>query len=75
MKLSEVQRELLECCPDWSAPYEVAERRRELGRVVFARSTAMFLRRMMKLGLVEYGKANDTYRITEAGRAALGKAP
>lgn len=77
-KLTEAQRELLQCCMDWSAPFEVATRRRELGRVVFSRSTRIFMERMRSEGLLEYGKANDTYRITEAGLTSIrnqGTAP
>lgn len=74
MKLTKAQREILECCPDWSAPYEVAQRRREKGVNVFTRQMASRLSGLHVCGLLEYGPANNTYRITEAGRTALRNA-
>lgn len=69
--LSKAQRETLECCLDWSAPYEVAIRRRALGSNVFARRVEGMLRMLARRELVTFGKVNGTYRITAAGRALI----
>ena len=71
MKLTKVQREILECCHDWSAPYEVAMRRRDKGVNVFTRQMAKRLSGLHVCGLLQYGPAQNTYRLTEAGRSAL----
>jgi hypothetical protein len=72
-ELTKAQRETLECCPDWSAPFEVADRRRGRGTNVFSRRAEVMLRSLTKRGLVEFGKPNGTYRITPAGRALIAK--
>jgi hypothetical protein len=71
MKLTRAQREILECCYDWSAPYEVTQRRRDKGRDVHTRQMASRLSGLHVCGLLEYGPSQDTYRLTDAGRAAL----
>jgi len=43
------------------------------GRVVFSRSTAVFMDRMHSARLLEYRRASEEYRITEAGRNALAR--
>lgn len=63
-KLTKPQRTVLSAIPDWSAPYEVRFR---TGRD----QTVWMLTRLTQLGLAEYSRANNTYRATEAGRAAL----
>lgn len=71
-ELTRVQREVLTHCPDWSAPFEINWRRHEAtGEIVSLTSTEQALGRLRNLGLVEHSPANDTYRITEAGRLAL----
>lgn len=74
-KLTKAQLACLAACPDWAAPYEVTWRRHETtGEIVSTRGTRQALGRLRNLGLVEYGMPNDTYRITEAGCAALASA-
>ena len=70
-KLTKAQRETLECCPDWSAPFEVAERRRALGTNVYSRRVEGMLRMLERRELVKFGRPNGTFRITALGRAAL----
>lgn len=69
--LTKAQRELLECCHDWTSPWDVAEARRAKGRVVFSRSTAAFMNRMHSAGLLKYCRSSEEYRITDAGLALL----
>lgn len=66
-KLTKVQKDVLAVFPDWSAPYEVADR---LGRKRLL-GVGIVLRRLKRGGLLEYGAPNNTYRITDAGRQAL----
>ena len=73
-KLTSTQREVLLHCSDWSAAFEVAERRVEDGSRTDWKRTQDILMALRKRGLVEYGEANATYRITDAGREALGPA-
>lgn len=75
VKLTPVQREILLHCQDWSAAFEVAERRVDDGAATDWRRVQDVLMSLQKRGLVEYGQANATYRITAAGRAALSPAP
>lgn len=71
-KLSTAQFESLECCPDWSAAFEIKERRMERfgSRTTWQRQQDVMMR-LEKRGLVEFGAPNSTYRITNAGREAL----
>ncbi len=71
MKLTKARRETLEACLDWSAPYEVAARRRERGSIVYAQRAEAMLKALRAWGLVKYGAANNTYRITVDGLKAL----
>lgn len=74
--LSDAQRETLECCTDWSAAFEVLERRAErFGSHTTWQRQQDVLRRLETRGLVEFGKPNATYRVTQAGRSAIAKAP
>ncbi len=71
-RLTEAQRQVLECCPDWSASWEIAARRtRRFGVEVYSRRTEVLLGRLQSAGLVEYGAPNQVWRITPAGRAKL----
>ena len=71
-RLTEAQRQVLECCPDWSAAWEIAARRaRRFGPEVYSRRTETLLRRLQARGFVEYGEPNQTWSATPAGRAAL----
>jgi hypothetical protein len=70
-KLTKAQALILPHCPDWSAPYEVAARRWAGSSISNPTRAYILLIELHKLGMVEYEPANGTYRITEAGRAAL----
>ncbi|NTF18208.1 hypothetical protein G6L37_07295 [Agrobacterium rubi] len=70
-KLTRGQKEVLMLCPDWSAAWEVAERRVENGTRTNWFRTQDILLTLEQRGLVEYGEANRTYRITEKGRAIV----
>jgi len=72
-KLTKAESETLTLCMDWSAPYEVADRRRKLHPTlsVYPSGVARMLSRLQEAGLVAYGAANNTFRITDAGRTAL----
>lgn len=62
MKLTATQKKYLKAMPDWSARYEILQR---LGRPLNFQSDGILLKALRKLereGLVEYGRANDTYR-------------
>lgn len=73
--MTPAQRQTLDACKDWSAPFEVMFRRHDLtGEIVDPRGQRQILGRLRTLGLVEYGMCNDTWRITETGRQALGSA-
>lgn len=62
-------------CLDWSAPFEIAHRRHaETGEIVDLGGLRNTLGWLRNRGLVEYGMANDTYRVTVVGRAALTNA-
>lgn len=74
-KLTPTQREILGHCQDWSAAFEVAERRVEDGARTDWKRTQDVLMALHKRGLVEYHQGNATYRITDAGRAALSQSP
>lgn len=70
--LSVAQRQTLEACKDWSAPFEIAYRRHEqTGVIVDLGGQRQILGRLRYLGMIKYGPPNDTYRITNLGRTAL----
>lgn len=76
MKLTDAQRDTLRACPDWAAPYEIAMHRNDAtGEIIDLGGQRQILGRLRNLNLVEYGMCNDTYRITEAGRALLSQEP
>jgi hypothetical protein len=72
MKLTKREREYLEAVMDWSAPYEVAERLFGYPNGNLVKSK---LGTMIGKGFIKWSSANNTYRITDAGRAALAKEP
>lgn len=75
-KLTKAMRDTLNACPDWSASFEIMHRRRlATGEIVSPYGLRTMLGRLRNLGLVEYGPPNDTYRITDLGRSALGEQP
>lgn len=69
-KLTKAQRAHLVVIADWSAPYEVRERMASAG---LKTSGGVALDKLVKAGLAEYGPANNTYRVTPEGRAALAE--
>lgn len=72
MKLTDAQRDTLLACVDWAAPYEIAYHRNDAtGEIIDLGGQRQILGRLRNLGLVEHGMCNNTYRITEAGRALL----
>lgn len=58
----------LQAIEDWKAPYEVAAILGD-GRTVKTVSATLF--GLVGRGLAEYGRANNTFRVTDAGRASL----
>lgn len=77
VKLTKAERHYLRVIPDWSAPYEVRNRlghkMTESGRCTDV--VERMLSRLVGKGLAEYGRPNHTYRITDAGRAAIQPQP
>ena len=69
MKLTPTAAKYLRAIDDWKAPFEVAA---ILGWPESAgEKTKPYLGRLIGQGLVTWSRANNTYRITEAGKAAL----
>lgn len=71
-RLSPAQKAVLHHCVDWSAAFEVAERRNDDGASTNWWRVQDILRALQARGLVRYGEANGTYKITDKGRAAIG---
>lgn len=72
MKLTKAQTDTLKACPDWSAWYEIMYRRHDTtGQFIDPAGQRQILSRLRNIGLVEYARSNDVFRITPAGRAAL----
>lgn len=71
-KLTIRARLYLSVIDDWKAPYEIAVL---LGDTPPPSTNVVksVLGRLISRGLVNYGRPNGTYRISEAGRAALAK--
>lgn len=63
-KITEQQKVYLRAIEDWKAPFEVEA-------IVGLGPARLPLQRLVKLGWAQYGKPNNTYKITDAGRAAL----
>lgn len=70
-KLTRAKREILEACLDWKAPFEVIEIRNLKQLPRNRQDHALIMHRLVRAGLLEYGAVNNTFRATEAGRAAL----
>jgi hypothetical protein len=75
VKLTKVQREILECCRDWTAPFEVAKRRRENGVLVYSGRMRSRLHGLHAIGLLQFGPQNETFKLTDAGCEALAAQP
>jgi hypothetical protein len=70
-KLTKAQRAIMPHCQDWSAPYEVAARRWKGRSFSNPERAESLLWELVALDLVEYGKANHTFRLNLAGQYAL----
>lgn len=60
----------LRCIDDWKAPYEVAVLLGD-SPALPAKKVRGTLSALVGRGLAEHGKANDTFRVSDAGRAHL----
>lgn len=58
----------LQAIDDWKAPFEVA---RIVGTDRSLKTVSATLHALVGRGLAEYGRANNTFRLTEAGRSEL----
>lgn len=56
-------QDILDACPDWSAPYEIAARLKTPVNYAFS----LQLRALVEAGWLEYGAANNTYRCVPDG--------
>lgn len=74
MKLTKADIETLRACDDWKATFEVMAIRRLRNTAATYRSVQKRVDMLLRRGLLKFGKPNTTYRITEAGRAALEEA-
>jgi repressor of nif and glnA expression len=71
-RLSQQQHSVLCAVEDWKAPYEVSAALYPSGHTAKqAQAVRQALNIMLGRGLVERNRAQMTYRITDAGRAAI----
>lgn len=73
MKLTKADIETLRACDDWKATFEVMTIRKLRNSAATYREVQRRIDALRRKGLLEFGKPNTTYRLTEAGRAALGR--
>ena len=71
MKLTKVDRQILEACLDWKAPFEVVEIRKLKQLQRNRQDQSLKMHRLVKAGMLEYGAVNNTFKATPAGRQAL----
>lgn len=71
MKLTKADLETLKSCEDWKATYEVISIRNLRKSAETYRQVQRRIDALVRKGLLEFGKPNTTYRVTDAGRAAL----
>ena len=74
MRLKQQDHSVLCAIDDWKAPFEVVKILYPTRKRVFQRERVAIERSLNSLhrrGLADYGKPNNTYKITDAGRAAL----
>lgn len=72
MTLTQKQHSVLCAVKDWTAPFEVAKALYPRGPSITCRkSVATALREVHAAGLADLHAGNNTYRINDAGRAAL----
>lgn len=69
--LTKAQRAYLELCSDWIAIFEILERQGRHFNSSSAMGVRVALGHCVRRGLCSWSSANNTYRITDAGRAAL----
>lgn len=70
-KLTKADTETLKACDDWKATYEVMYIRQLRSSAATFREVQRRIDSLLRKGLLEFGKPNTTYRITDAGREAL----
>lgn len=71
-KLTDRARLYLNCVADWKAPYEVSALLGD-SPPESINSVKRMLGRLGARGLVQWSSANNTYRVTDEGRSALGQ--
>lgn len=71
VKLTKADVETLRACDDWKATFEVIAIRKLRNSATTYRAVQQRIDRLLRNGLLKFGKPNTTYRITDAGRAAL----
>lgn len=71
VKLTKADFETLRACDDWKATFEVLAIRQLRNSAANYRAVQQRIDRLLRSGLLQFGKPNTTYRITDAGRAAL----
>ncbi|MGV1787318.1 MULTISPECIES: hypothetical protein [Agrobacterium] len=71
VNLTKADVETLRACDDWKATFEVIAIRQLRNSAASYRAVQQRIDKLLRNGLLEFGKPNTTYRITDAGRAAL----
>lgn len=71
MKLTKADIETLKACDDWKAPWQVVTLRGLKSTPTNHRNVRNRLIELWNSGALEFGIPNQTYRISDAGRAAL----
>lgn len=71
LNLTKADVETLRACDDWKATFEVLAIRQLKNSAANYRAVQQRIDRLLSNGLLNFGKPNTTYRITDAGRAAL----
>jgi hypothetical protein len=70
MAFSPLGIKYLKAIDDWKAPFEVAE---IVGSGAALKTVSATLHGLVGRGLAEYSHANNTFRLTEAGRSELNE--
>lgn len=71
MKLTKADIETLQACDYWKATFEVMSIRGLRNSAIIYRAVQRRIDKLLRYGLLEFGRPNTTYRITDAGRKAL----
>lgn len=74
VNLTDRARLYLQCIVDWKAPYEIAALLGDSPQAS-VKDVKRMLGRLAARGFVYHSRANDTYRVTIAGRDALVGGP